>query len=273
MKLTLKDVTCGYWGRAVVSGVSMEVESGEIMCLLGPNGSGKTTLFKTILGLIKPQAGEILFGGENICDWSQARIARVMGYIPQAHTPPFPFKVLDVVLMGRTAHLGIFAVPSPEDKEIVQEAMAALNISHLQDRVYTEISGGERQLVLIARALAQQPQVLIMDEPTSSLDFGNQVMVLSHIKRLAHTGLAIIMASHFPDHALLYASKVMLLKKGQVYSLGRPEETVTEENLKSLYGVDVKIIRAEIPGCSETRVCVPVSRQILPKDTRREETC
>ncbi|AKX94206.1 iron ABC transporter ATP-binding protein [Moorella thermoacetica] len=260
MKLELKGVTCGYWGRAVVSGVSMEVESGEIMCLLGPNGSGKTTLFKTILGLIKPQAGDILLGGKNICGWPQARIARVMGYIPQAHNPPFPFKVLDVVLMGRTAHLGTMAAPGREDVAIARRAIATLNISHLEDRIYTEISGGERQLVLIARALAQEPRLLIMDEPTSALDFGNQLLVLSHIKRLAQMGLAIIMASHFPDHALLYASKVMLLKKGQVYSLGRPEETVTEESLKNLYGVDVKIISTSLPGEQKAQVCIPVSR-------------
>lgn len=258
MRLELKGVTCGYWGRPVVSGVSLEVEAGEIMCLLGPNGSGKTTLFKTILGLLKPQAGEILLGGENICGWSPARIARVMGYIPQGHIPPFPFKVLDVVLMGRTAHLGIFDTPSPEDKEIAREAMAVLNISHLEERVYTELSGGERQLVLIARALAQQPQVLIMDEPTSSLDFGNQVMVLTQVLRLARRGLIIVMASHFPEHALLYASKVLLLQKGRVVGQGRPEDLLTEASLKGLYGIEVKIAKTVIDNGKELKVILPL---------------
>ncbi|OIQ08056.1 putative ABC transporter ATP-binding protein [Moorella thermoacetica] len=260
MKLELQGVASGYGHRTLIRGISLAVTDGEVLCLLGPNGSGKTTLFKTILGLIRLQGGQILLDGEDISRWSRARLARVMGYIPQAHNPPFPYRVLDVVLMGRTAHLGPMAAPGREDVAIARRAIATLNISHLENRIYTEISGGERQLVLIARALAQEPRLLIMDEPTSALDFGNQLLVLSYIKRLAQMGLAIIMASHFPDHALLYASKVMLLKKGQVYSLGRPEEMVTEENLKSLYGVDVKIIRAELPGCNETRVCVPVCR-------------
>ncbi|OIQ60579.1 putative ABC transporter ATP-binding protein [Moorella thermoacetica] len=260
MRLELKEVASGYGHRTLIRRISLVVTDGEVLCLLGPNGSGKTTLFKTILGLIRLQGGQILLDGEDISRWPRARLARVMGYIPQAHNPPFPYRVLDVVLMGRTAHLGPTAAPGREDMAVARRAINTLNISHLEDRIYTEISGGERQLVLIARALAQEPRLLIMDEATSALDFGNQLLVLSHIKRLAQMGLAIIMASHFPDHALLYASKVMLLKKGQVYSLGRPEEMVTEENLKSLYGVDVKIIRAELPGCNETRVCVPVCR-------------
>ncbi|AOQ24156.1 ABC transporter ATP-binding protein [Neomoorella thermoacetica] len=260
MRLELKEVASGYGHRTLIRGISLVVTDGEVLCLLGPNGSGKTTLFKTILGLLRLQGGQILLDGEDISRWPRVRLARVMGYIPQAHNPPFPFKVLDVVLMGRTAHLGTMAAPGREDVAIARRAIATLNISHLEDRIYTEISGGERQLVLIARALAQEPRLLIMDEPTSALDFGNQLLVLSHIKRLAQMGLAIIMASHFPDHALLYASKVMLLKKGQVYSLGRPEETVTEESLKNLYGVDVKIISTSLPGEQKAQVCIPVSR-------------
>ncbi|BCV21590.1 ABC transporter ATP-binding protein [Moorella sp. Hama-1] len=260
MRLELKEVASGYGHRTLIRGISLVVTDGEVLCLLGPNGSGKTTLFKTILGLIRLQGGQILLDGEDISRWPRVRLARVMGYIPQAHNPPFPFKVLDVVLMGRTAHLGTMAAPDREDVAIARRAIATLNISHLEDRIYTEISGGERQLVLIARALAQEPRLLIMDEPTSALDFGNQLLVLSHIKRLAQMGLAIIMASHFPDHALLYATRVLMLKQGWVHSQGRPEETVTEESLKNLYGVDVKIIRAELPGCSETRVCIPVSK-------------
>ncbi|MCR4443362.1 MAG: ABC transporter ATP-binding protein [Peptococcaceae bacterium] len=260
MKLELKEVSSGYGHHTLIRGISLAVTEGEVLCLLGPNGSGKTTLFKTILGLLRIHRGQILLDGEDISRWPRARLARVMGYIPQAHNPPFPFKVLDVVLMGRTAHLSPMETPGREDMAIARRAIATLNISHLEDRVYTEISGGERQLVLIARALAQDPRLIIMDEPTSALDFGNQLLVLGHIRRLAQMGLAIIMASHFPDHALLYATRVMMLKTGQIYSQGRPEETVTEESLKSLYGVDVRIIQAELPGCNETRVCIPVSR-------------
>ncbi len=259
MSLQLQDLTCGYGSRPVISHVSLEVHPGEVLCLLGPNGSGKTTLFKTILGLLKPRHGRVLLDGADTGSWSPRELARVLGYIPQAHTPPFPFRVLDVVLMGRTAHLAAFASPSEEDLAIARQTLETLNIAHLQDRVYTEISGGERQLVLIARALAQQPRILIMDEPTSNLDFGNQLLVLSQVRRLAQMGLAVVMASHFPDHAFLYSSRALLLKKGMVFALGRPENTVTEESLQRLYGVEVKIIRARLPNGEETRVCVPVT--------------
>ncbi|GBF35177.1 ABC-type cobalamin/Fe3+-siderophores transport systems ATPase components [Desulfocucumis palustris] len=258
MRLELKNVTCGYGSKPVVHQVSLPVDSGEVLYLLGPNGSGKTTLFKTMLGLLRLQGGEILCGGENIGNWPRSRIARFMGYIPQAHNPPFPYKVLDIVLMGRTAHLGAFASPSENDQKIALEAIEALNISHLQNKIYTEISGGERQLVLIARALAQQPQVLIMDEPTSNLDFGNQLLVLRHVQKLAQMGLAVVMSSHFPEHALLSATKVLLLHKGKVFGAGRPEEMITEQSLKTLFGVDVKIITTTIRKGGETRVIVPL---------------
>lgn len=257
MRLELSKVAAGYGCHPVIKDVSLEVEAGEILCLLGPNGSGKTTLLKAILGFLKLQAGEICLDGEDISSWPRARLARVMGYIPQAHHPPFPFKVLDVVLMGRTAHLGPLAAPGPRDVEIARQALAALNISYLEDRVYTEISGGERQLVLIARALAQQPQVLIMDEPTSSLDFGNQVRVLGRIAELASQGLSIIMATHFPNHAFTCAQKVALVNHGTVVA-GPPGSMITEASLKSLYQVDTKILSVAAASGSTYRVCVPM---------------
>lgn len=259
MRLELKNVTCGYGKKSVVHQVSLPVDAGEVLYLLGPNGSGKTTLFKTILGLLRLQGGEILVSGENIGNWPRSQIARVMGYIPQAHNPPFPFKVLDVVLMGRTAHLGPFASPAEKDVKIALEVIDTLNIAHLQDKIYTEISGGERQLVLIARALVQQPRILIMDEPTSNLDFGNQMIVLKQVRQLAGLGLAVIMSSHFPGHALLNASKVLLLHKGKAFAMGKPEETVTAASLKILFGVDVKIISTSIQNDRETKVIVPLA--------------
>jgi iron complex transport system ATP-binding protein/manganese/iron transport system ATP-binding protein len=262
VRLELRNVTCGYNGSPVVSQVSLPVDTGEILYLLGPNGTGKTTLFKTILGLLKLREGAILIDGDNISGWPRSKIARVMGYIPQAHNPPFPFKVLDVVLMGRTAHLGAFASPSEKDMNTAMEAIDTMNITHLRDKAYTEISGGERQLVLIARALAQKPQVLIMDEPTSNLDFGNQMLVLSQVKRLARLGLAVIMSSHFPGHALLNGTKVLLLHKGKIFGSGKPEEMITEQSMKSLYGVDVKIIVAGGRNGSEARAIIPLTEEI-----------
>ena len=192
MKLELCGVDCGYRDRTVLRGLSFTVSSSEIVCLLGPNGVGKTTLFKTVLGFLKLQGGKILADGEDVRTWSRKKYARTIGYVPQSHTPPFPFTVFDVVAMGRTAYLDAFASPSQKDLDIAEEALEALEITHLRDRIYTEISGGERQMVLIARALAQQPRLLVMDEPTSNLDFGNQMRVLAQIKRLAEKGMAAI---------------------------------------------------------------------------------
>ncbi|MHC1682775.1 MAG: ABC transporter ATP-binding protein [Clostridiaceae bacterium] len=258
MKLEIKNVVCGYGSKVVVRDISVNVESGEILCLLGPNGVGKTTFFKSILGFLKLQGGEIILDGENVQNWSKKKLAKAIGYVPQAHTPPFPFSVLDVVVMGRTAHLGTFASPSKEDVEIAEEALERLGISFLKDRIYTEISGGERQMVLIARALTQQPNILVMDEPTSNLDFGNQIRVLEQINRLSKSGLGIIMTSHFPDHAFLCSTKVALMQRENKFIVGTVDEVVTEENLKSAYGVDVKITSSIRSNGELIKSCIPL---------------
>jgi len=257
MKLELQDVSCGYGSRTVLRNISFTLQSGEVLCLLAPNGAGKTTLFKTILGLLKLQTGKVLIDGSDIRRWPRAQIARLVGYIPHAQHSSLPFQVLDMVVMGRTAYLGPFASPAPQDLAIAREAISMMRIEYLENKVYTEISGGERQLVLIARALAQQPRIMVMDEPTASLDFGNQLLVLSKVRQLAKLDLAIVMASHFPDHAFLYSTRVLMLKDGCVYRQGLPEETVTEASLRNLYGVEIRIVNANIDGDGPFRVCVP----------------
>lgn len=259
MKLEVNNLSFSYDQRRIFSDVSFSVESGEILSLLGPNGTGKTTLFKAVLGLNKTENGDILLNGKSIREWSRTKIAQFIGYVPQHHIPPFPFKVIDVILMGRTAYLKSFASPAKTDVDIALEAMEILNISYLKDKVYTEISGGERQLVLIARALAQKPELLIMDEPTSNLDFGNQIKVLQHIKHLAQSGLAIIMSTHYPDHALQYSSKVALMKDNSISRIGVPSLIITEENMRDIYGVGVKIVNAAISNEKRVRVCVSAS--------------
>ncbi|PRR79493.1 ATP-binding cassette domain-containing protein [Clostridium luticellarii] len=241
MKLEIKNAICGYGSKTVIKGISVKVKSGEILCLLGPNGVGKTTFFKTILGFLKLQGGEIILDGENIRNWSKKRLAKAIGYVPQAHTPPFPFSVLDVVIMGRSAHLGTFASPSKNDVAIAEESLETLGISFLKNKIYTEISGGERQMVLIARALTQQPHILIMDEPTSNLDFGNQIRVLERINSLVKKGMGVIMTTHFPDHTFLCPSKVALMQKNNIFNVGDVNDVVTEENLKSAYPWYMKI--------------------------------
>jgi iron complex transport system ATP-binding protein len=255
MRLEVRGLTCGYGGRPAVHDVFLDVESNGVLCVLGANGSGKTTLFKGILRLLQPQTGCVLLDGEDISRWSGRRSAQAFGYVPQAHTPPFPFLVRDLVLMARTAYLGIFGAPGKHDVAIAHEALESLGVADLAGALYTEISGGERQLVLIARALAQQPRVLIMDEPTSNLDFGNQLRVLRQVRDLAGRGLGVLMTTHFPNHAFLCASRVAVMKDGRVLACGRAEDVLTAERLSGIYGVPLQIF--ETGGDAPIRVCVP----------------
>jgi ABC-type cobalamin/Fe3+-siderophores transport system ATPase subunit len=245
MRLSVEDVTAGYGRKTVVHGISLAIESGEVLCLLGANGSGKTTLFKTILGLLRPSAGRVCIDGADIAHCSRVALARALGYVPQAHTPPFPFRVRDVVLMARSAHLRVFSSPGRRDVAVAEAALERLNILRLADELYTEVSGGERQLVLIARALTQESQILVLDEPTSSLDFGNQALVLRHIKELAAGGLGLLMTTHVPNQAFLCASRVALLKHGRMLALDRPEVALTQECLQEAYGTPLRIVEPE----------------------------
>lgn len=258
MKLEVKNLTCGYQNKIIIDNISFSIESGDIICLLGPNGVGKTTLFKGLLGLVDVRSGKVLVDGEDIKRWSNRRLAQTIAYVPQAHTPPFAFSVLDVVIMGRNAHMGSFSKPSREDVKIAEETLEKLGITYLRDSIYTEVSGGERQMVLIARALAQQPAFLIMDEPTANLDYGNQVRVLSQIKELAASGLGIIMTSHSPDHAFLCSTKVALFLKDRTLLIGSPLEIVTEENLRQAYGVKIDIITGRLSNGRDLPLCTPV---------------
>jgi iron complex transport system ATP-binding protein len=253
MKLEVWNASCGYERKTVVEDVSFALESGEVLCLLGANGSGKTTLFRAILGLVRLGGGRVLIDGEDTASWTQRRLARFLAYVPQAHTPPFPFAVRDVVLMARTSHLGLFAAPTRRDREIADQALETMGVARLAAERYTELSSGERQLVLIARALAQQSDFLLMDEPTSNLDFGNQVRVLRKVKELAALGLGILMTTHVPDHAFLCASMAAVLKSGRLLNVGRPEDALTQQCLEGAYGVPLRILDAE----AGLRLCVP----------------
>lgn len=263
MTLLVQNGTCGYSAaHPVLQNINFSVEAGEVLCILGPNGAGKSTLFKSMLRLIPMLGGALMIDGEDTKDWPRNRLAQTIGYIPQATSPPFAYSVSDIILMGRTAYLGMFASPRKEDIDIAEEVVDKLNISKLLDKRYTELSGGEKQLVLIARALVQQPQILVMDEPTAALDFGNQQLVLRQISLLSQQGLGIIMASHFPDHAFLYSHKALLLKDGGIYSIGNPGDVITEESLCDLYSVSTRIINTGVyskTAQAEVKVCVPLS--------------
>jgi iron complex transport system ATP-binding protein len=257
MRLKVDNLAFGYRGRPVGSDVSFALESGEVLCLLGPNGAGKTTLFKTILRLLVPLGGTIMIDAEAIERWSRRKLARAFGYVPQAQLGLFPFTVRDVVLMGRTAHIDLFATPSVQDQEVAEQMLDLLGIAHLAEHPYTEVSGGERQITLVARALAQEPKILVMDEPTASLDFGNQVRVLSEIKTLASRGIAVILSTHDPDQAFLCAHRVAILNNGRLAHLGPPQEVITSENLRAIYRVDVEVCSVERGNGEALQVCVP----------------
>jgi ABC-type cobalamin/Fe3+-siderophores transport system ATPase subunit len=217
---------------------------------------GKTTLFRTILGAIDPMAGEIVIDGKSLGGQSRRQRARLMAYVPQAHTAPFPFHVIDVVLTGRTAHISLTSAPTPHDEEVAQAALERMDIADLADRPYTELSGGERQLVLIARALAQEPRVLIMDEPSSHLDFGNQARLLALIRSLVRDNdLAVLMSSHFPNHAFACASRVGLIKGGRLAALGAPDDVLTETSLEDIYGIPVRILEGDPETDPTLKVC------------------
>jgi ABC-type cobalamin/Fe3+-siderophores transport system ATPase subunit len=259
--LEIRGLACGYGQRTVLSGVDLTVEPGDNVCLLGPNGVGKTTLFRTILGAIAPQKGQILMDGKDMRSRSRRDRAKLMAYVPQAHTAPFPFHVMDVVLTGRTAHIGLTSSPSTHDEAVACAALARMGVEDLADRPYTELSGGERQLVLIARALAQEPRVLIMDEPSSHLDFGNQSRLLSLIGNLVRErDLAVLMSSHFPNHAFACASKVALIKEGRLLAMGAPDAVLTESSLEEIYGIPVRILEGDPLTDPDLRVCVARSR-------------
>lgn len=266
-RLSARSLGFGYGATAVGRDVDVEVRPGEVLCLLGPNGSGKTTLFKTLLGLLPAQAGEVRLDGTPLTQLTRQEIARRVAYVPQAQAAHFPFRVLDMVVMGRTAHLGLFAAPSSRDREKAMEALTALGISDLAEQEYTRISGGQRQLVLVARALAQDAPAIVMDEPTASLDFGNQVVVLSEVKRLAARALAVILSTHDPDHAFSVADRVALLDGGRLIAQGPPGEVLTPERLRAVYGVTVLVERLS----RGQTVCAPDYAQASVSRAARSE--
>ena len=233
----------GYGATAIGRDAEIDLQRGEVLCLLGPNGSGKTTLFKTLLGLLPAQSGEVLLDGRPMHELARSEIARRVAYVPQAHAAHFPFRVIDMVVMGRTAHLALFAAPTKQDRAKALEALTTLGIAGLAENEYTRISGGQRQLALIARALAQDAPAIVMDEPTASLDFGNQVVVLAEVKRLAAQGLAVLLSTHDPDHAFSVGNRVALLDEGRLIAQGLPADVLTPERLRSVYGVSVVIER------------------------------
>lgn len=272
--LHVDGLACGYDGTCVARDISFDVAEGEMLAIIGPNGVGKTTLFKTLLGFLPPLGGSMLLCGEDASGWSRKRFASTVAYIPQQHDPAFPFRVSEFVLMGRTPALGSLAMPGVRDEQIVVRALERLGIAALAQRDYTSLSGGERQMVLIARALAQQPRLLVMDEPCASLDYGNQVRLLEQVIDLAADGLAVVMTTHDPNHAFMMEGKVLCMGRDGRFAYGRAADVLDGQSLGSLYGVEVGIAPATASDGTVVSGCIPflsaVARSKADKNARAD---
>ncbi|MDD5015391.1 MAG: ABC transporter ATP-binding protein [Atribacterota bacterium] len=262
-KLSLENANFSYGKKEVFHDLNLNLYPGEVYCVLGSNGCGKTTLLRCLNGGLKLEKGRVLLKNRNIISFGINQLAQEIGIVFQEHSISFPYSVLEVVTMGRAPYLGFFDRPSKKDSEIAMEKLEIVGISHLRNKSYTQISGGERQLVLIARTLTQEPDIILLDEPTSHLDFKNQILILRIINKLVKQGLTVIMSSHFPNHALLFSSRVSLMAQGKFIATGRPMEVINEENLEMTYGIKVKILSSN-NGSKEGKIkfCIPAEEVI-----------
>lgn len=237
--LCASNIHHAYRSRKVLHGANLQLAPGQVVSLLGANGAGKSTLLRIVLGLLRPQSGEVRLGDRALSDYPRRELARHLAYVPQVHATPFPYSVRQVVLMGRLPATGMFGAAGREDQRIAEQAMVRLGITALAERPYTEISGGERQLALIARALTQGSRLLILDEPASGLDYGNQIALLELLRRLADDGYGILKTTHHPDHVLASSDRVAILKDGAIIADGKPAEVMSASLLSELYGVAI----------------------------------
>jgi len=256
--LKIKKVSGGYPANLIIKNMSFELNSGDLLFVIGPNGSGKTTLFKLMLGLLKKKSGDIQIDD---IDGSKIKVedfSKKIAYIPQQHEPVFDYTVKEMVLMGRTCHLGMFSVPSKEDVKKADEAIEFLNISAFKDREYGKLSGGEMQMVLIARAICQQAKIIIMDEPMMNLDYKNQRAVLSAIELLLIQGYIIIMSTHNMIHTGFKKAKVLLIKEGANAGFGKAENILTKNNLEKVYDVPMDVVKTKDSQGKTRFICIPL---------------
>ena len=261
-RVDIRHLSFGYTDREadhVFSDINLSIDPGGVFCLLGPNGSGKSTLLRCIARLLTPATGTVAIDGKNLRTLSSGMIARRLGFVPQSLVSAFPFTVEDIVIMGRASRISMISSPSQKDRDKAFASMERIHIAHLAKRPCNRLSGGEWQQVLIARALTQSPGVLLLDEPTSHLDLGNQIKILEVVDSLSKEGITIIMASHFPDHAFLTADKVGILKGKSMVALGDPDDVLSEKILAATYGITIRVIRV-LEGVNR-KICVPVLHQ------------
>ena len=242
-RLSVEHLSLGYGPKTVVKDVSFTMKKGEILTLLGANGEGKTTLIKAVCAIKKIRKGQVLVNGENIRDMDHGRRAALISYVPQVHRPGLPMTVRDMVVLGRQYCRGLFSEPAREDYGRADEILAKLSLSDRGDDLFTALSGGEQRLVLIARALIQSADYMVLDEPVSNLDLGNQIRVLKVLEELALGGTGILMSSHFPQHSLWMEAKTIILNWGSVLACGSAEDVITGGNLTRIYGTPISVFK------------------------------
>lgn len=255
MKLIADSVSFGYTSDAYVfSNVSLTIGKGEVVAILGPNGTGKSTFIKCLVRILELRSGSISLDGKDMSEYSREEWARRIAYVPQMHDVMFPFTVFDYILLGRAPHLGMHQRPGDLDRQKAHAAAVRIGIEHLLHRSVTEISGGERQMCVIARALTQEPDVLVLDEPTSHLDYGNQFHALSIIKDLAKEGISSLMSTHTPDHSFICSQKAAIMHNQCCTAYGDPRDVITPKSLLETYGVCVAV---EFHKPTDRQICVP----------------
>lgn len=243
MKLQVHELSVSYGERQVLKNVSFSAQRGEFLCVLGPNGAGKSTLFRCLLGNLSAASGTITVDGTELGKLSARQRAKKIAYIPQSHRPTFGYSVLDTALMGTTRQLSPFLSPGKDQVDRAREALRRVGADHLERRDFSRLSGGERQLVLLARAIAQGSDILVMDEPTSSLDYGNHLRILEVVKDLSREGYTILLSTHDPQQALRFSDRILALAQGQVAAAGPTEEVLTPALLARLYRVEAEFFK------------------------------
>ena len=259
MTVEVENLCFSYKTSDVLKGISFDASEGNLLCVLGKNGAGKSTLFRCILGLLKGYSGVIRIDGSDAERLSAKELAKKISYIPQYHSTVYSYSVLDMVLMGTTIRLGRFENPGKQERAAAEAALDMMNIQHLKCRNFCSISGGEQQLVLIARAIAQQTKIILMDEPCSNLDYGNQIKVMKALKNLARHGYLVIQSTHNPEHVFLFADEVLVILEGKVGAKGQADMILTEDLLQRIYGINVNL--HEIKS-RRLKFCIPDEKEI-----------